>query len=126
MRRAARQAGERGRRYLKGGSAQVSSMSCASSEKAQRVAASLLVEPFENFANRSARETARRQKACLLGSLGGCFGKPVEFLPPNGLSTGQFSFAQLRTGFLDQRLVHRVLLQFADDPARAQPRRAPM
>src|SRR6202008_4957339 len=99
MRRAAQQAGERGGRYLKVGSAQVSGRRGAPNGMAQLAAPSLLVEPFENFANRRSRETARCQKARLLGPLGGGFGKPVEFLPPNGLGARQFGFAQLRTGF---------------------------
>ncbi|CAE6762099.1 hypothetical protein R69927_02732 [Paraburkholderia domus] len=86
------------------------------------LAASLLVEPFEDFADRRAGETARGQKTRLFSPISSRFGKLAEFLPPHSLGSREFGFAQLRAGFFHQRLVDRVLLQFADDPARAQPR----
>ncbi len=89
-------------------------------------AAPLFVDTLENFADRRARKTARREKARLLRALSRGLRKLTEFLTPHSLSARQFGFAQLSARLLDQRLIYRVLLQFADDPARAKPRRAAM
>ena len=123
MRRAARRPVSAAR-YLKVGAREIRQAFATDSAATRRSTSSSM--PFEDFADRRARETARCQKARLLRPLGRRFGKLAEFLAPDGLSAREFGFAQLRAGFFDERLVDRMLLQFADDPARAQSRRAPM
>ena len=66
-----------------------------------------------------------RKRVCFARSAGVSGSRP-NFLRQTALRTREFGFAQLRAGLFDERLVDRVLLQFADDPARAQSRRAPM
>jgi len=97
----------------------------AAGDATRLLAAPFLVDTFEDLADRGAGKAARRQKSRLFGALGRRFGELAEFLAPHGLRTRELGFAQLRAGFFDQRLVDRMLLQFTDDPACAQPRRAP-
>src|SRR6201995_1905407 len=86
----------------------------------------VLINTFENLPDDGLRKAARGEKTCLLRAILRRFGQLAELLAPDGLSAGEFGFAQLGAHLFDQLLANRMTFEFVDDAACAHARRAPM